>query len=1592
MPPKPQVLEASSQAKKVLSPKMSELRNMFEDTSPSLKSRASLNSIKSQLKRHVSRDLEDSGEGGPLTGRDKKIEGLESASPSAGKEPPKESKDGNEQTLPEQESDFELGKTAQVNDTVSRASSLSKRSNQEVPSPSGDEESVPGKDEVEDPINRDKKSSNPRPQPSTSTQSFDFVSKIHDSPDISTDGDPSLIWVGQPEESSDTVETKASHSFDSDVKSLGNSENGLDNEEHHESNSNSISDTEFEPVVAKNMTSSLKIEPVSSDATPKADVLNTSYEHDNNALEGEKSAWGEVKDVLSPGITSNEPSSPNDQIIKTLAPSPVEKTSIGNTSNKEVFSEKDTTSSPISPISPSLGNRDNFVLSEIDTSPAFDNFPSFLPLVESPWKDESGLGSNKNLELDRGLNADSVGEAVSEVLTARDNEEATNESDKNGGVTGPENASSDSPLDENAKGLSLEPENSGLVEKEADETYSSLDDDVLEPEQKTTEAQLDVEIKPKTETEPVTETESVLRAAREGPHSIEQSAAECPKSAEETESNAKELNPEAEERSEPEESRSGAEINIESEAKIKSQSEAENEVNPRESEEFITDPTANLSPNKEPDTEILQSQTEAEQDSQDDLDDMFEEVTKPKDLSDKAFMKLEKETRKEEIPREGGDSEAEESGTTIPAVGTETYNQEDMEPQTEIGQKIEEEPNIQTNPVPLLESFDEVPLSKSLETLTQTLGQEDPKEASSQAEFDFETSQTTNSEAISDGSERSHKVLAAAATISATGAAANIGKTPVEAAKNAAILPKISTRPVKKPPPASPPSFSPLASLTTNTNFKLRAFANRSAFANRTLATKEAPSPTFSSMSLPVSALLPASEPLAGSHAYGLLTPPVGYASLPQQAAPMSPKTRDRVTGELKEMVSARRLKPVVLLDMPLPFQPLNRTRFPNTVKLDPSKSIVFAVALVDFNHSRGPEIEYWVDENGSIDIEELPQSLEKLTSMWPVLPFQALPDGSHEFEETFSYFNVLYDEKNGKTLNSICDSSGYPGLEEWSMARKNTEEKDLLRFNENVTTLWGILCVHQIAAEDLQVKLHNVTRTSVQKAIVVLCRQPIFGQLKDKLSIITKLFFLQKDFSDRLLLGILYENLCNLYAPDEARIAQERSSVLAHSDVNVNEGISSTLKESDFYVGLTVKEFIHQYKRQALSIFKAMLLEKKVLFFSKNIERLCSMQLALVALVPNLVTTLQDCGLPYLNFGEMNATKQVNMKTLSRYLMLRFLGLPLQPFGLGGVFNPYTPLQQLDDILRHDKITHYVIGLLNDLLLAQKARYSDVFVNLDTGTMEIVSQDLVPSLALLNHDKKFIDLVVKNVDKYQFSSNDGIEETLFAGSTDYIAGHFEEYLLGLLLAAKYEKFLHRMGFKVLFDGEYGPVGTPRVASPLMLVPGVELDNIDRFGYEFVRNWLKTENYKAFDRLTDNEIFYVFEPHHVAATEEFQKEQEEFDKSGGRNNLLEGFNILRQNVQNRLQKAPLPGFSGEPSASISNALQIGGLGGDSSSVHSFASNDRGSMKYAAMDLGSFSLDDLTTLNLINDEIEMSNPINMKKVEKEKKGWWGWGRN
>ncbi|KAF5661996.1 Avl9-like protein [Fusarium denticulatum] len=432
-------------------------------------------------------------------------------------------------------------------------------------------------------------------------------------------------------------------------------------------------------------------------------------------------------------------------------------------------------------------------------------------------------------------------------------------------------------------------------------------------------------------------------------------------------------------------------------------------------------------------------------------------------------------------------------------------------------------------------------------------------------------------------------------------------------------------------------------------------------------------------------------------------------------------------------------------------LKPILSPILPSSPALSTKVDFIPLVTVVGFHHARGPEVENWFGADDGSD--------PAADYGWSLLPFMALSDGAHASEEDFSYFTLL---------------------------RPETETKP-------ATSLFGISCTRQLDSSQLINRPADVTRSTVQKAVVVIADSPqFFGMLRERLSIVTQAWFAQREFTDVEILRRFQESL-----------ADEKT-----------KGI----------------------------------LNDQMLFFGSRCDRLCMMQFSLLSLIPGLIRNLQDSADPELNSYETSLSKPTSLRTSDRNSLLCYMGLPLQIFGKGSLFGPYTPLQQLD-ILADFGTKSYIVGSTNSLLLQQKDRYSDILINLDEDSVVINSPSLRSALTLTAADRRWIDYLTHEINETWDEANPSRPKTLkYVGSEEFIRLQFEEYILALISSVKYHNYL-----------DVNP------NNPKAILPEVEGDPVADFGYEWVEAWKRTENYRMWNANTDSHLFDIVDPRHPCA-------------------------------------------------------------------------------------------------------------------------------
>ncbi|KAI5948041.1 late secretory pathway protein AVL9 homolog isoform X1 [Manis javanica] len=218
------------------------------------------------------------------------------------------------------------------------------------------------------------------------------------------------------------------------------------------------------------------------------------------------------------------------------------------------------------------------------------------------------------------------------------------------------------------------------------------------------------------------------------------------------------------------------------------------------------------------------------------------------------------------------------------------------------------------------------------------------------------------------------------------------------------------------------------------------------------------------------------------------------------------------------------------------------------------SRGPVLHIVVVGFHHKKGCQVEFSYPPlipGDRHDSHTLPEE-------WKYLPFLALPDGAHNYQEDTVFFHLP--PRNG-----------------------------------NGATVYGISCYRQIEAKALKVRQADVTRETVQKSVCVLSKLPLYGLLQAKLQLITHAYFEEKDFSQISILKELYEHM---------------NSSLG--------GIS--LEGSQVYLGLSPRDLVLHFRHKVLILFKLILLEKKVLFYISPVNKLVGSLMTVLSLFPGMI------------------------------------------------------------------------------------------------------------------------------------------------------------------------------------------------------------------------------------------------------------------------------------------------------------------------------------------------------------------------------------
>lgn len=140
-----------------------------------------------------------------------------------------------------------------------------------------------------------------------------------------------------------------------------------------------------------------------------------------------------------------------------------------------------------------------------------------------------------------------------------------------------------------------------------------------------------------------------------------------------------------------------------------------------------------------------------------------------------------------------------------------------------------------------------------------------------------------------------------------------------------------------------------------------------------------------------------------------------------------------------------------------------------------------------------------------------------------------------------------------------------------------------------------------------------DITRGTVQKSVCVLSRLPLYGHIQVKMFLITHAYFEEGDFSKVSLLEKTYHHLNDVLSQTDTPL-QSYEGKSQHFQFLVNRECNNCI------LGLSLREFILQWRHKALLLFKLLLLEKRLIFYKSPVLPLCSTILSLISLQPKMI------------------------------------------------------------------------------------------------------------------------------------------------------------------------------------------------------------------------------------------------------------------------------------------------------------------------------------------------------------------------------------
>ena len=388
-------------------------------------------------------------------------------------------------------------------------------------------------------------------------------------------------------------------------------------------------------------------------------------------------------------------------------------------------------------------------------------------------------------------------------------------------------------------------------------------------------------------------------------------------------------------------------------------------------------------------------------------------------------------------------------------------------------------------------------------------------------------------------------------------------------------------------------------------------------------------------------------------------------------------------------------------------YVPLNKYYTPEPQTSNP----ILYIAVISFNQKKGAIVEFTYPDN-----ENLKNNKE-----------------SKEYLESLCDKNNKDLDSIEKVIENINYQLTYLCMPDGAHILKNDSQFFLIQNLPKL--LYGISCYRQLqTTQAMKEDEQENTRDYIQKAMCIVSKVPLFGQMASKLSVTMLAYFNQESLKDKKIIEELYNNY--------------KISIM--NTINVNEILAS----------FSLKKLLSLTGDKVFSIMKLIMLEKKILVYSHISNNVCSFIFSFLSLFP--------CN-AFFNLDYNGTGSKFYNQCYKPY------GLPLKFLNSNSVL--YS-LMTLYDISYLSNIKSYFIGTTNPIFMNYKKLDFDCIINIDENKI-IFSKALGTSvLRLGKKERDLMKLINKQCSLNTIGlNNDNMVsgELVFEESDNQIKGHSKE-------------------------------------------------------------------------------------------------------------------------------------------------------------------------------------------------------------------------